>query len=56
MEEMRCGLCWGSEPALWLGVGALNRLQWLGGSPDPQASLLGQTPVLPKHPVLGCPQ
>lgn len=33
--------------------GALNRFLWLGGGPDPQASLLGQTPVLPKHPVLG---
>lgn len=39
MEEMRCGPCWGSGPALWVrgfggwlaGQGALNRLLWLEG-------------------------
>lgn len=52
MEEMRCGLCWGSGPALrvggfegaagWLvGQGDLNRLLWLEGSPDLRGSLQG---------------
>lgn len=59
--------CAGSGgPALWVGgfggwlagQGALNRLLWLEGAPDLQASLqgAGSEPRPAKHPVLGSPQ
>lgn len=66
MEEMRCGLCWGSGPALWVGgfggaagwfagQGVLNRFLWLEGSPDLRASLQGaeSDPGPPKAPGAG---
>lgn len=62
MEEMRCGLCWGGELALWLGgtrlagQGALTRLLGLEGaltSGHPCRGCLGETLIPPKHPVLG---